>query len=74
MKPLPKGTADRWADALWALILCEALGIPTRRRSGYRRHVSPAELMLVGKESNNIEAVERGLIGSWRSVLDTYSA
>lgn len=33
-----------------------------------------AELLLVGKEANKVEAVERGLLGSWRSVLDTYRA
>jgi hypothetical protein len=36
--------------------------------------VSPAELLLVQKESNNIEAVERGRVASWRNVLETYSA
>ena len=37
-----------------------------------RRHVTPSELRLIGKESNAIEATDAGLIGDWDSILSTY--
>ena len=37
-----------------------------------RRHVTPSEVRLIGKESNAVEAVEAGLIGDWAVLLNTY--
>lgn len=37
-----------------------------------RRHVSPSELRLIGKEANALELVEAGLFGDWSSILATY--
>ena len=37
-----------------------------------RRHVTPSELRLIGKESNALEAAEAGLIGDWATILSTY--
>ena len=37
-----------------------------------RRHVTPSELRLIGKESNALEAADAGLIGDWDSILSTY--
>ncbi|MDB4912909.1 MAG: hypothetical protein JWM95_553 [Gemmatimonadetes bacterium] len=40
----------------------------------FRRHVTPSELRLIGKESNALEAAEAGLIGDWDSILSTYGS
>jgi hypothetical protein len=37
-----------------------------------RRHVTPSELRLIGKESNALEAADAGLISDWDSILSTY--
>jgi hypothetical protein len=37
-----------------------------------RRHVSPSEIRLMGKESNCLELVEAGLLGDWREILASY--
>jgi hypothetical protein len=38
-----------------------------------RRHVSPSEIRLIGKESNAIEMAASGLLGDWGAVLSSYS-
>ncbi|MBA2684044.1 MAG: hypothetical protein H0U66_06110 [Gemmatimonadaceae bacterium] len=38
-----------------------------------RRHVTPSEIRLIGKESNSFELVEAGLIGDWREILSSYT-
>lgn len=37
-----------------------------------RRHVTPSEIQLIGKESNYVDLVETGLIGEWSEILTTY--
>jgi hypothetical protein len=37
-----------------------------------RRHVSPSELRLIGKESNSLEMVEAGLLGDWSAIVASY--
>ena len=37
-----------------------------------RRHVTPSEIRLIGKESNALELVEAGMIGDWNAVLSRY--
>lgn len=39
-----------------------------------RRHVPPAHIVLIGKESNRLDEVETGLHGDWRQVLADYES
>jgi len=39
-----------------------------------RRHVTPSEIRLIGKESNALELVEAGMIGDWDAVLSRYGS
>lgn len=37
-----------------------------------RRHVTPSEIRLIGKESNSFDLVEAGLVSDWRKILSSY--
>jgi hypothetical protein len=37
-----------------------------------RRHVSPAQIVLIGKESNRLDEIAAGLHGDWREILASY--
>jgi hypothetical protein len=39
-----------------------------------RRHVSPAEMVLIGKESNRLDEIAAGLHGDWREILADYGS
>lgn len=60
--------------------ICRKLGVTEttfyRRKKQYRglsrRHISPSEIRLVGKESNALELVEAGLLGDWSAIQSEY--
>lgn len=37
-----------------------------------RRHVSPSQIVLIGKESNRLDEVAAGLHSDWREILEDY--
>lgn len=39
-----------------------------------RRHVSPAHILLTGKESNRLDEIAAGLHGDWREILADYES